>query len=50
MPHIYQVISGLEESDKILLEGLRKVRDGDKIAPEFVEPTQAISSLDLHAE
>ncbi|MEQ8472880.1 MAG: efflux RND transporter periplasmic adaptor subunit [Marinoscillum sp.] len=50
MPHIYQVISGLEESDKILLEGLRKVRDGDKIAPEFIDPTEALSTLGLHAE
>ncbi len=50
LPHLYEVTSGLKESDKILLEGLRKVRDGDKIEQEFLEPSVAISQLELHAE
>ena len=50
LPHIYQVTDGLEESDKVLLEGLRKVRDGDKIAVEFIEPATVLSNLDLYAE
>ena len=50
LPHIYQVIDGLEESDKVLLEGLRKVRDGDKIATEFKKPVDVMSQLDLYAE
>lgn len=50
LPHIYEVIDGLKESDKILLEGLRKVRDGDKIATEFVAPKAVLSQLDLYAE
>ncbi|WP_456462216.1 efflux RND transporter periplasmic adaptor subunit [Reichenbachiella sp.] len=49
-PHIYEVIDGLESSDKILLEGLRKVRDGDRIETEFVDPTTVLSHLDLYAE
>lgn len=50
LAHIYEVTGGIDESDKILLEGLRKVRDGDKIIPEFKTPTEALSSLGLHAE
>ncbi|WP_084371915.1 efflux RND transporter periplasmic adaptor subunit [Reichenbachiella faecimaris] len=50
LPHIYEVIEGLEESDRILLEGLRKVREGDKIATEFVEPITVLSQLELYAE
>jgi len=50
MTHLYVVQDGLEEGDKILLEGLRKVRDGDKISQEYVEPKSALSQLDLYAE
>lgn len=50
LPHFYEVKAGLKETDKILLEGLRKVKDGDKISYEYVGPAQAISQLQLHAE
>lgn len=50
LPHIYVVQDGLEETDKILLEGLRLVRDGDKIDAEFVKPGQVLLQLDLYAE
>ncbi len=50
IPHLYVVHEGLREDDKILLEGLRKVRNGDHIAIKYIEPEQAISQLDLFAE
>ncbi len=50
MPHIFAVQEGLAVNDKILLEGLRLVRENDKISYEFVEPNAALSSLDLYAE
>lgn len=50
MPHLYVVEEGLAEGDKILLEGLRLVRENDKIHYEFVTPQVAISSLSLYAE
>lgn len=50
MSHIYVVKEGLTENDKILLEGLRKVRDKDKIAYEFQEPEFVMAHLDLYAE
>ena len=50
LPHLYVVKSGLEESDLILLEGLRKVRDGQEIAYVFEEPDEVIAQQDLPAE
>jgi membrane fusion protein (multidrug efflux system) len=50
LPHIYVVNDGLEETDKILLEGLRLVREGDEIHSEFVKPSTVLSQLDLYAE
>ena len=34
LPQIYLVSSGLKDDERILLEGLRKVRDGTVIEPE----------------
>lgn len=51
MPHIYTVTSGLETTDKILIDGLRKVQNNDKIKTEFVDPHKVILELNqLHAE
>src|SRR5690606_11139380 len=50
MEHIYAIQNGLEENDRILLEGLRLVRENDEVDPEFVEPKTALSELDLSAE
>ncbi|AWW33110.1 efflux RND transporter periplasmic adaptor subunit [Echinicola strongylocentroti] len=50
MPHLYVVQDGLEENDKVLLEGLRLVRENDVIHPDIVSPEAAISSLGLYAE
>ncbi|GAB3659708.1 efflux RND transporter periplasmic adaptor subunit [Echinicola sediminis] len=50
LPHIYIIQDGLDQTDKILLEGLRLVRENDKIKHEFVEPQKVLSQLDLYAE
>jgi membrane fusion protein, multidrug efflux system len=51
MPHLYVVLNGLKLGDKILLEGLRKVKNNDKITYEFVNPQTVLSGLtELHAE
>ena len=50
LPHLYEVKGGLKETDKILLEGLRKVKDGDEISIDYLEPEMVISNLELHAE
>jgi membrane fusion protein (multidrug efflux system) len=50
MEDLYVISKGLNESDKILLEGLRKVKDGDKIAFEFKTPQTVIPNLKVPAE
>lgn len=50
MPDLFVITSGLKETDRILLEGLRKVRDGDKISCQFKETDQVYSKLKVYAE
>lgn len=49
-PQVYVVASGLEEHEKILLDGLRKVRDGAVIEPDFQKPETVLASLEVPAE
>ncbi|WP_051359998.1 efflux RND transporter periplasmic adaptor subunit [Adhaeribacter aquaticus] len=39
LPHLYVVASGLSPQDKILYEGLQRVKEGEKINTEFVPQT-----------
>ncbi|MFC5412522.1 efflux RND transporter periplasmic adaptor subunit [Larkinella bovis] len=50
LPHIFVIKSGLGPDDKILLEGLRQVRENEKIHYTFVKPDSVISNLSLYAE
>ncbi|MCA9709436.1 MAG: efflux RND transporter periplasmic adaptor subunit [Myxococcales bacterium] len=50
MPHVYVVESGLHETDEILMDGLRKVRDGDVIDVDYEEPAEVFAHLELPAE
>lgn len=50
LPHIFAISSGLSEGDKILLEGLRLVKENEKIEFEFVKPQSVLSHLELYAE
>jgi membrane fusion protein (multidrug efflux system) len=50
MEDLYAVLEGLSGNEKILLEGLRKVKDGDEIGYEFQEPHHVISHLKVYAE
>lgn len=50
MPDLYVVQSGLTEKDRILLDGVQKVKDGDKIKFEYEKPEEVISHLRLKAE
>jgi membrane fusion protein (multidrug efflux system) len=47
---IFVIKDGLEEGDKIILEGIRQVRDGDKIEYQYVAPEEVLSNLKNHAE
>jgi membrane fusion protein, multidrug efflux system len=50
MPDLYVVGSGLSATDKILLEGVQKVKDDDKIQYEYRKPQNVVSELRLKAE
>lgn len=51
MSHLYVVTEGLKASDKILLEGLGKVKNNEKIETEFVPFDKVMKDLNnLHAE
>lgn len=50
MPDIFVVRSGLSETDKILLEGVQKVKDDEKINYQYVAPAEIFGHLRLKAE
>ena len=47
---IYMIKEGLAAGDKIILEGLRQVRDGEKVKYEFQAPEVVLGNLKYHAE
>ena len=50
LPHLYVVDKGLDEKDKILVDGLRKVKDGATIGIDFKPPSEVLDHLDVPAE
>lgn len=50
LPHLFILKDGLHDGEHILLDGLRKVRDGQKIEPNLQTPEKVFASLELHAE
>ncbi len=47
---LFVVESGLTLEDKIVLEGVRQIHDGQHVEAEFEEPTAVLSRLKHHAE
>ena len=50
LQHLFIVKSGLKETDKILLEGLRLVKENEKVNIKFEKPKSVLSHLELYAE
>lgn len=51
IPHLYEVLDGLTEADKIIVEGLRKVKNKQEIKYALVKQEKVIAELNrLHAE
>lgn len=50
LDNVYVISEGLNMDDKFLIEGLRKVQNGDKIEFEFKDPQEVYEHLELHAE
>lgn len=47
LTNLYIVESGLETTDKILLDGLQTVKEDDKIKSNFIDPKQVLNNLEL---
>lgn len=50
LPDLYVVADGLAATDKILLEGIQNVKEGDRIKSKYIAPKKAMASLRLKAE
>ncbi len=50
IPDLYVIKSGITENDKILLEGVQKVKENDKIKFDYESPKEVINHLRLKAE
>lgn len=50
LPYIYAIKEGLSKGDKILLEGLRLVKENEKINYKLEKPEYVMSHLELYAE
>lgn len=50
LPYVFIVKDGLKPDDRILLEGLRKVHDGQQVEVSLKTPQAVFADLNLHAE
>ena len=50
MPNLFVVTKGLTEKDRIILDGIRMVKENQKIESEFIAPKTVLSKLDLYTE
>jgi len=47
---IYLIKNGIGVNDRIVLEGIRQVRDGDEVEYEYQSPEESLKNLKYHAE
>ncbi len=50
LPDLYVIKSGVNENERILLEGIRKVKDGDKIEYTYEKPESVVAKLKVYVE
>ncbi|MCB0695389.1 MAG: efflux RND transporter periplasmic adaptor subunit [Saprospiraceae bacterium] len=50
LPHLYIIRSGLKAGDRVLLEGLRRVKNGEEIEVNLLTSEQMLAGLELDAE
>lgn len=50
MPDLYLIKSGITEKDRILLEGIRKVKDNEKITYTYEAPEKVLPKLKVYVE
>lgn len=50
LPDLYILLSGVDVGEKILLEGVRKVKNGDKIDYKYIDPKVMMKDLKVYVE
>lgn len=50
LPDLFLVEKGVTQKDRIILDGIRMVKDGDVVHTTFEEPKSVIGNLSLYAE
>ncbi len=50
MPDLYVIRDGLTEKERIVLEGIRKVKDNDKVTFEYESPKSVLPKLKIYVE
>ncbi|MBX2972030.1 MAG: efflux RND transporter periplasmic adaptor subunit [Flavobacteriales bacterium] len=50
LQHLFVITDGLAKGERFLLEGLRKVKDGEKVGYDHVAPDSVMKHLGLYAE
>ena len=50
LPDLFVISDGLDPKEKILLEGIRKVKDGENIKFDFEAPRHVMANLKLYSE
>jgi len=50
MEDIFVISDGVKDGDKIVLEGVREIHEGDTVEPEFRTPKEVLSGLKNEAE
>ncbi|ASV32576.1 efflux RND transporter periplasmic adaptor subunit [Maribacter cobaltidurans] len=50
LPDLFLIEKGLTGNEKIILDGIRMVKDGDEIETEFIDPKSVIGNLSLYTE
>ena len=50
LPHMYVLSEGLKDDDIVLLEGLRRVSNGQQIEPDMLSASDTLAEMSLHAE
>ena len=50
IPDLYIIKNGLSENDRILLEGIRRVKDNDKIGYVYEDPKSVLPKLKVYVE
>lgn len=50
MPDLYVVANGLQQNDKIVFDGVQKVKDDEHLHFSFIDPKKALRQLQLKAE